>query len=83
MSSKRGADRQITKDDREEEEGESEPVGTWKKADESVLAKRVIRKAKRPTPSAASAGDAGVSSNPFASVAHHEREVVVDLAQVT
>ena len=54
--SKRGAAVQITKDtyDRDDEDRYGPPIipGTWQSADEETLKKRVIRKAKRPTPSA-------------------------------
>ena len=70
MSSKRQAGRQLTRDDPDEDEDRYGPPivpGVWQKADEATLAKRVIRKAKRPV------GDAGSSlplpaSNPFANV---------------
>ena len=54
--SKRGAGVQLTKDDYERQDDEDRygpPIieGTWQKADADVLKNRVIRKAKRPTPS--------------------------------
>ena len=51
--SKRGAAVQITKDN-DDEDRYGPPIipGTWQSADEETLKKRVIRKAKRPTPSA-------------------------------
>ena len=50
--SKRQAGVQITKDDYNDDRfpDEEEPVGTWQKASEEVLAQRKIRKAKRPPP---------------------------------
>ena len=65
---KRGADRQITKDDREDGgEGESEeaPSGEFKKADDATLAKRRIVKVKRPTKED---DPETKKSNPFATV---------------
>ena len=56
--SKRQAGIQISKDDYDPDaQGEAEPTGTWQKADESVLAARKIRKAKRP---AAAGGGGGL-----------------------
>ena len=82
---KRGADRQITKDDDLEndtgdgEGNEGTTDGGFRKADKSILEKRRIVKAKRPTGGATSAtastttvgtskeGQEKVSTNPFAS----------------
>ena len=84
--SKRQAGVQITKDDYNDDRfpDEEEPVGTWQKASEEVLAQRKIRKAKRPPPrtaeeiqkfgvaaepSSAAAGPAAdASANPFANI---------------
>lgn len=57
---KRGADRQMTKDDGEGEDDSEAPTGEFKKADAETLAKRRIVKVKRPT------ADSKKSSNPFA-----------------
>ena len=72
--SKRQAGVQLTKDDYERAEADDEdrygpPIipGTWQKADEETLKRRVIRKAKRPT--AGAGGSLPLPpSNPFASV---------------
>ena len=59
--SKRQAGIQISKDDYDPDaQGEAEPTGTWQKADESVLAARKIRKAKRP----AAAGGSKAAESP-------------------
>lgn len=68
--SKRQAGVQLTKDDYDRQDDEDRygpPIapGTWQKADDETLKKRVIRKAKRPT------GAGGLPlppANPFASV---------------
>ena len=85
MSGKRQAGVQINKDDYDPDaQGEAEPTGTWQKADDSVLAQRKIRKAKRPTAGGGGGGGFGAAAaggiaapeppdaakaNPFASVA--------------
>lgn len=73
---KRGAAVQINKDNYDPDaEADNEPTGTWQKADESVLAQRKIRKAKRPAagsgalPGAPAEPDAAAKPNPFASIA--------------
>ena len=68
--SKRGAAVQITKDDYDDEDRYGPPIipGTWQKADESVLAQRKIRKAKRPTPAAEGGSLPLPPANPFAGV---------------
>ena len=62
--SKRQAGLQINRDDYDPDApGTAEPTGTWQKADESVLAGRKIRKAKKdgtPVPTASVATEAPV-----------------------
>eukprot|EP00891_Asterochloris_glomerata_P001984 jgi/Astpho2/1984/Aster-00493 len=73
---KRGADRQITQDDPDSDEGEHEPTGEFAKASAETLKKRKIVKARRPgsamatepTPSAVPAVPAA-TSNPFTGMA--------------
>eukprot|EP00900_Chrysochromulina_parva_P019833 jgi/Chrpa1/27851/Chrysochromulina_OHIO_Genome00010323-RA len=71
MSGKRAADRQINNNMTEEEleGGSEEPVGTWQKADEAVLAQRKFYRARRPVRDNSANSASITSSNPFASVA--------------
>lgn len=73
IMAKRQASVQLTKDDYEREDDEDRygpPIvpGTWQKADEETLKMRVIRKAKRPTPSGAGSSLPMPPGNPFASL---------------
>mmetsp|Transcript_13337 Transcript_13337/g.48551 ORF Transcript_13337/g.48551 Transcript_13337/m.48551 type:complete len:518 (-) Transcript_13337:202-1755(-) len=63
---KRASERQITKDDLEEDEEQaSDTGGTWQRASDDVLSKRRIVKARRPTTTGA--GAVARAPNPFAS----------------
>lgn len=62
---KRTSERQLTKDDRDEDEEVTEPQGTFTKASEDVMQKRKIVKARRP---GAPPVSAPATINPFAGV---------------
>jgi hypothetical protein len=62
---KRTSERQLTKDDRDEDEEATEPQGTFTKASEDVMQKRKIVKARRP---GAPPVPAPAAANPFAGV---------------
>ena len=63
--SKRQAGVQINKDQYDADAPlDTEPTGTWQKADDSVLAARKIRKAKRPPARGGQPGLPGAPSQP-------------------